>query len=112
MATGPKGSWGGPRPGSGPKTQTLSAQAVRKLVSTAEAWAAKTGKHIDDILVGFIYDETLSCRDRTLAIKLVKEYTMAKLVEGSENDVALGPALYLPEERPDPANVIPIESAK
>ena len=60
------------------------------------------------MLFGIIYDEEMPPQTRLLGIKLVKEYTMAKLEEGSENDRALVPTVYLPEERPNPGNVVPI----
>ena len=91
--------------GSGPKSATLSAASIRKMILTAEEWAEKEGRHIDDVLIGFIYDEKLPARDRIACIKIVKDYTMAKLESGDGNDRFLAPAVYLPEERPDPASI-------
>jgi hypothetical protein len=108
MGTGPKGQWGGARPGSGQKPTTLSAESIQKLLKTARKWARKEKKDLDDVLFRIIYDEETPPQTRVLGIDLVKEYTMAKLEEGGENDRALAPAVYLPEERPDPGNVIPI----
>ena len=112
MSTGPKGEWGGARPGAGRKKLTLSAAAVAGMLETAEVWAKEKKKTVDDILFGFIYDDDIPVMARVACVKIVKDYTMARPSEGGETDQALGPALYLPEERPDPANVIPIESAK
>lgn len=52
-------------------------------------------------------------RERQAAIKIFKDFTMAKLEEGGKADQALGgPGLYLPETDPDPAGkVVPINQA-
>ena len=109
MATGPKSGWGGARPNSGPKKQTLSVAQVQKMLDKAKEKAEAEGKDVDDILLGFIYDEKMGVRDRTTCIKLWKDCTMARISEGGNADNALGPELYLPEERPDPAVVVPIK---
>jgi len=109
MSTGPKGGWGGARPGSGPKKPTLSAASVAQLLKTARKWARNEKKSLDDVLFGIIYDEEIPPQSRLFGIKLVKEYTMAKLAEGSETDRSLAPAVYLPEERPDPGKVVAIK---
>ena len=111
MSTGPKEPRGGARVGSGRKPTTLSAQSIKKLIKTAKIWAKDQGKTVDDVLFGIIYDDAVLPNTRLLGIKLVKDYTMTKLAEGSEADKILGPAVYLPEERPDPANVVPIKAA-
>lgn len=102
MTTGPKkDNRGGARPNTGPKPQTLSIRQVKKMLRKAKQWAKKRGRDIDDILLGFIYaDEDVKPGDRIACIKLWKEYTMAKLAEGGETDKALGPAVFLPEQRP------------
>ena len=112
MSTGPKGEWGGGRPGSGRKKMTLSAASVAQMLKTAEVWAKKKKKTVDDILFEFVYDEGIPVRERIACIKIVKDYTTAKLTEGGTTDEALGPAVYLPEERPDPGNVVPIAATK
>ena len=91
---------GGARPGSGPKPQTLSARQVDAMLKKAEQWAKEKGKDIDDILLGFIYDSDATLRDRTACIKLWKEQTAPKIHEGGETDLALGPAVFLPEQHP------------
>ena len=108
MATGPKAGWGGPRAGSGRPKETLSVQQVREMLAKAKEYAKKYEKTIDEILLGFIYegDKKSECLQ---AIKLWKEYTMAKLQEGGDTDINLGPGIYLPGERPDPAKVVPIK---
>jgi hypothetical protein len=109
MSTGPKAGWGGRREGAGAKKQTLSAFQVQQMLDKAKEYAEKYGKSVDDILLTFIYDEKASLKDRAACIKLWKEYTIAKLSEGGEADKNLGPGIYLPEERPDPAKVVPIK---
>jgi len=91
---------GGARPGSGRKKETLTAVQVREMLSAAKKYAKKYGKSIDEILLDFIYAEG-NARDRLAAIKLWKEYTVAKLQEGGETDTTVTPELYLPEKRPD-----------
>lgn len=109
MSTGPKSGWGGARPGAGRKKETLSATQVKEMLLAAKAYAAKTGKTIDQILLDIIYSLSEGTRDRLAAIKLWKEYTIAKLQEGGETDEALGPQIFLPEVLPDPGEVVPFE---
>lgn len=111
MATGPKSGWGGARPNSGPKKQTLSAAQVQVMLNKAKERAEKEGKEIDDILLDFIYDGEGSTKDRVACIKLWKEFSMARISEGGEADRELGPGIYLPEERPDPSVVVPIKKS-
>jgi len=96
------GKWGGARPGSGRKPSTLSALQVTAMLKKAKEWAKKTGKELDDILLGIIYDEETNVKDKLAGIKLWKEYTIAKLQEGGETDQSTGPAMYLPEQDKGP----------
>lgn len=111
MSTGPKSGWGGARPGSGPKRQTLSVRQVQGMLRTAKKYAKKHGKSIDEVLLDFVYAEDTSDKDRIACIKIFKEYTIAKIQEGGETDKALGPGIYLPTEKPDPSKVVPIKKA-
>ena len=70
------------------------------MLKKAEKWAKEKGKDIDDILLGFIYDLDATLRDRTACIKLWKEQTVPRIQEGGGTDLALGPAVYLPELKP------------
>ena len=113
MSTGPKNGWGGARPNSGPKKESLSVAQVREMLETAKKYAKEKGKSIDDVLCEFIFeekvhDQVVQNNQRIAAIKLFKEYTIAKLNEGGDIDKNLSPSTYLPEERPDPAKVVPI----
>lgn len=82
------------------------------MLEKAEERAKKEGKTVDDILLDFIYDDSASMKERTPCIKLWKEYTSAKLIEGGETDQQLGPAFFLPEQRPDPASFQVINGGK
>ena len=94
---------GGSRPGAGRKPgigATLSANQIAKMLRTARKWAKRHKKTIDDVLLSIVYDETAKNSDRMTGIKVFKEYTTAKITEGSETDKNLGPAVFLPEQRP------------
>ena len=91
---------GGARPNSGPKPFSLSARQVAELLRTVKKFAKKHGDSIDDILVGMVYAETTTDRTRLAAIKLIKDLSAPKITEGGEADRQLGPALYLPEQKP------------
>lgn len=92
--------WGGARPGSGPKPQTLSARQVQLMLDAAEKKAAETGKTIDELLLDLIYDPDTPKKDFLAAVKLFKDKTMAQITEGGDADRQLGPALFLPEKHP------------
>jgi hypothetical protein len=107
MASGPKKveNRGGAREGAGRKPETLSAKQVSLMLEHAKDYAKKFGKTVDEVLLDFIYKEESKDADRLAAIKLFKTYTIAKLQEGGETDQQLGPAFFLPEQRPDPAKL-------
>ena len=110
---------GGARPNSGPKRETLSVRQVKEMNAKAKAYAKKYGKTIDEILLDFIYGVTevrlkvegedgdstedimakkVGTRDRIACIKLWKDHTGIKLMEGGEADKNAGPSVYLPEQ--------------
>lgn len=98
-----KPGWGGFRPGSGRKPgkeRTLATSQVAKMLRKAKKLARIRGKDIDDILLELIYSVQDRTTDRIAAIKLFKELTMPKISEGGATDKALGPAVFLPEQRP------------
>ena len=92
-------NWGGARPGSGPKKETLSIRQVREILESVKKRAKQEGKTVTDIFLDIVYDEASATRDRMAAGKLLWEFTIARLTEGGETDQALGPAVYLPEHR-------------
>ena len=98
-------NWGGARPASGPKPETLSVSQVRAMLKKAETYAKELGRDVDDILLDFIHakgerGEQATINQSIACIKLWKEYTIAKLEEGSEADRTLGPKVFLPEQHP------------
>ena len=70
------------------------------MLRKARRASKKHGKDVDDVLLSFVYDVDARVADRLAAIRLWKEYTAPKLTEGSDGDKALGPAVFLPEHRP------------
>jgi len=106
---------GGARPNSGPKKTTLSLEQVKRMYSKAAAREAATGKSIEDILLDFIYDsvdgEEISHRERLASVKLWADKCWIVVSEGSDADKELGPSVYLPERRPDPAQVVQLKEA-
>ena len=114
MASGPKKieNRGGARPGAGRKPETLSVRQVKAMLDKAEEKAKEHGKTVDDVLLDFIYDSNVKDSDRIACIKLFKSNTMIKLSEGGEGDQALGPAFFLPEQRPDPAKIHVLNGGK
>jgi hypothetical protein len=115
MSSGPKKieTRGGARPNSGPKPQTLSVRQVQAMLDRAEARAEKEGgKTLDDILLDISYSAEEKTPDRLAAIKIYKTNSMVKPSEGGEADQQLGPGIFLPEQRPDPAKVYAINGGK
>jgi hypothetical protein len=67
----------------------------------AEKRAKREGRTIFDVLLDFIYGEDVNSKDKLAASKLYLDKMMISVSEGGEADQALGPAVYLPEQRPD-----------
>lgn len=109
MSTGPKSGWGGKRDGAGRHKQTLSMAQIEHMFKRAKFYEEKNGKSIDDVLLDFIYSEKTPDKDKIACIKLWKEYTIAKMQEGGSADSELGPNVYLPSEKPDPAKVLKLK---
>ncbi len=107
MSTGPKTieNRGGARPGAGRKPETLSVRQVRLMLERAEAKAEEHGKTLDDVLLDIAYSAEEKTSDKLAAIKIFKTHTMIKLNEGGDADKELGPAFFLPDQRPDPAKL-------
>jgi hypothetical protein len=107
MAKDPRG---GARAGSGRKMIRLQELVILKMLKNAEDYEAKTGKSIDMILLDIIHDNGSADKDRLSAIKIFYDL----LSRGSDQDDAdvqtMGPAIYLPEKRPDPAKVVHLVS--
>ncbi len=110
--TAKKENRGGARPNSGPKRQTLSVRQIREMRKAAEKRAKQEGKTLYDILLDFSYDTDLSVKDRQASTKLYLDKMHISVSEGGETDKALGPSIYLPEQKPTLAAVTDIKKAK
>ena len=100
---------GGKRAGSGRKNLLANMGCTSAdMIKTAQLIAKKEKKTVDEVLLDIIYNGETS-QQKLAAIKIFKEYTIAKVsekkVEVSEKSA---PKIYLPERKPDPAKVIPI----
>ena len=93
-------NWGGARPNSGPKPQTLSGERIKEMLKAEREAAKKNGLSMDEQLLKDFYD-TDSLNLRTQIWKAWKNFTTAPVTEGSETDKDLGPAVFLPEQRPE-----------
>lgn len=101
MSTGPKKeNRGGARPGAGRKPLSLSAQQIKDMREAAEKRAKKEGKTLFEVLLDWIYDAELGIKDRQNAMKLYMDKMLIAVSEGGEADKELGPAVYLPGQRP------------
>ena len=103
---------GGTRFGAGRPKEALSTAQVRAMMNVARMFAKEYKKTIDMVLAEFIYDEDLPKRDRLASIKLWKDCTRIPISEGGEGDKELGPTIYLPEQKPDPAKVVKLDSVR
>lgn len=123
------GEWGGKRGGSGRKPRyMLTEYQVGKMLRTAKKRAKDEGKSIDDILLDIIYNFhavevenkkgqieimlDVPTRDRLAAVKVFKDFTMTKHTEKDINVRDYRAPVRLPERRPDPAKLIPIDGGK
>ena len=114
MSSGPKTSWGGTRPNSGRKTETLSGRQVQAMLDKASEYEKETGMSLDDILLMIIYGEKFQgervpLKDKLASIKLYKEYTMAKLAEGGDIDNQVEMPVWLPVKKQDPAKLVNLD---
>ena len=98
MSEKAKDNRGGLRsPAGGRPKETLSVRQVKAILKEVEDRAEKEGKTIYGVLLDIIYGG--SERNSMTAAKLIMDHTIAKLSEGGETDQALGPAVYLPEQK-------------
>jgi hypothetical protein len=70
------------------------------MLRKARKFAKKYGRDIDDLLLEFAFDPNGRVQDRLAAVKVFKDLTMPKISEGGEADKQLGPAVFLPSQRP------------
>ncbi len=105
-------NWGGGRGGAGRPKNKLTTCQVKNMLDTAATYAKKHGITVDELLLECMYSETAHIQYRLQAIRLFKDKTMAHITEGGDTDRDLGPATYLPEEKPDFAKVVDIHAVE
>ena len=110
---------GGKREGSGRPKKSLSVIQVEDLLKCILEREKLAGTTINDVLLDFALAEDRSgthikigIRDRATSIKMLKDLTAPKITEGGETDKALGPSIYLPEQKPKLEVVTDIQKAK
>ena len=107
-----KDTRGGARPGAGRPHKTITAEQAERLLNAAEEITTQEGLSPYRLLMEYAYGigkgSEFPPSTRAQALSRYFDLTMARLHEGSEADQILGPAIYLPEERPDPAKVVNI----
>jgi hypothetical protein len=103
---GTSNNWGGARLGSGRKNLSISQQQVKEMLKASKTWKVRAkGITMDDILMQIIYapsyqGENIKISERLAAIKIFKEYTMAKVSEQNQNiNIHQGPIIGLPPIR-------------
>ena len=125
---------GGARPGAGRKpAYVISEKERKKLVKAANKKARETGKGLADVLIDLAYQTD----DKRTALGAIRIYFDHTIVKNTEKDINLnqnlntGPTIFktndrgemivtklgsirigLPEIKPDPARLIPINSNK
>lgn len=91
---------GGARANSGPKRQTVSQSQLKAMREAAAKYAKKHGKDFWDVCLDWVYDEELTASQRQCAWKMYADKMVVHVAEGGLADKEAGPAVYLPEQRP------------
>jgi len=97
---------GGKREGAGrpkgysPGREPLSVRQLAEFERAAKDMAKKHGKSLQEIVLGFAYDDDASLKDRLAASKLYWDKSVIHATEGGDADKAVGPAVFLPEKHP------------
>ena len=106
---GAKENRGGKRTGSGRKSLLANMGCTTQdMIKTAKVIAKEEGKTIDRVLLEIAY-HAKNIQHQLAAIKIFKEYTIAKVSEKKvEVTEKHAPKIYLPEQKPDPGKVIQI----
>ncbi len=108
MSSGPKSGWGGRRPGAGRPPAVIPNKALKPLLRALRVAKKTTGKDVFELLVGFAYGDSISTKDRILAIKIILDRLYSAPQE--QEQTAKAPesvARILPPLRPDPADFLP-----
>lgn len=115
MSTGPKNAWGGKRDGSGRKRAAFSDAQVVALIRAAKKKEKDTGVSVADQLMRMIYGRrtAVSNKEKLTAIKLFYDQVVTVASE-TESHVTTStePAIYLPEQMPDPAKLVAVAGGK
>ena len=82
------------------------------MLSKAKKYAKKYGKDLDDVLLEIALDPNGKAKDKLAAIKVFKDFTMAKISEGGEADKSLGPAVFLPTQHPRGPTLAAVDGEK
>lgn len=110
MATGPKGKWGGARAGSG-KKPAISEREFKSLLKAVKAEAKAAGTTWTEW-----FSKQMFSRDKNHSARFAKMFMDQLKVRVTESNVNVthtaGPAVYLPEEKPDPAKVKVLQGGK
>lgn len=105
---------GGHREGSGRKRASISNTEIAKLIRSAKKKAKETGRTIYDILIDTIYETgpRVKVKERLGAIKIYMESVITHATESEATVTKKNePAIYLPQARPDPANIKLVKGA-
>ena len=106
-----KKQWGGARQGAGGPRKTLSQKRIDDLMRLARKAKRETGKGPEDLLFDVMYArgdfKNVTLIQRNKAIETYLRHTMPTT---SEQNVKVtkreAPAVYLPEQKPDPAAIV------
>jgi len=116
MSTGPKRTRenttpkGGKRPGAGrPAVFGVSEKELKGLFSALKKKAKEEGKTWQDLFADHLYSD--DWREAAAYHRmLTDQIKVSKQEKHVEVKKVEGPAIFLPEERPDPAKVVPLKS--
>lgn len=106
---------GGKREGSGRKRVSISDGEVKKLLREFRKKEKETGKSVWGELAAIALrsEKKVTVKEQTTAIKLYAECTISR---ASESNVSVTkktePAIYLPEQLPDPAKLVAVNGGK
>jgi len=110
---GVKGKSGGARPNAGRPKKTLTQQQVSKIIKSVEKKGKEKGISWSDSFAEMLFDPVANYRERLQAFRLFMEITISKSIEQNINvNKGQAPKIYLPEKKPDPAKLIPIDGGK
>ncbi len=106
-----KAGSGGLRPGAGRPKPGINQQIAKATAAAIKRYAKKYGKTLDEIALDMSYAveefSSITVAGRQKAMRFLDDRT--RVAEGGETDHAPpGPAVYLPEMRPDEGKVVDI----